>query len=163
MEVIFSDRAYSSIYLETMQRMNDKKETGGVLLGHIDDEKCYILENVLPGHLAKRTIGSFEYDVKFVDYVATHLANLYFIKLDVVGIWHTHFDSIDIFSEPDRSINRKFVEQYGHNIVSGIVLVDEEQINLTMYDVCLKNEKLANIKIGINYIPEHYRKYCKRM
>lgn len=163
MEVVISERAYSSICLETMQRKNDKKETGGVLLGHIDDKKCYILENVLPGHLANRTIGSFEYDVEFVDYLATHLANLYYTKLDVVGIWHTHFDSIDIFSEPDRKMNRKFVEHYGHDIVSGIVLTDEKQIKLTMYNISLKEEKLANMRLGINYIPEYYREYCREI
>ena len=44
--VVFSDKAYNAIIRETFEW--DPVETGGILLGHILDNGCWIVMEVLP-------------------------------------------------------------------------------------------------------------------
>lgn len=69
--VIFSDKAYNAIIRETFEW--EPVETGGILLGHILDNGCWIVMEVLPpgysegqeGDNVHHEMGYFEYNQRF--------------------------------------------------------------------------------------------------
>lgn len=81
--VIFSDKAYNAIIRETFEW--EPVETGGILLGHILDNGCWIVMEVLPpgysegreGDNVHHEMGYFEYNQRFVNYLANSVATQY--------------------------------------------------------------------------------------
>ena len=47
MRVVFSDRAYAAVLAETTEKI--KTETGGLLLGKLQDDEWYVREAIDPG------------------------------------------------------------------------------------------------------------------
>lgn len=136
--VIFSDKAYNAIIRETFEW--EPVETGGILLGHILDNGCWLVMEVLPpgygegreGDNVHHEYGYFEYNQRFVNYLAKSVAEQYEIPLDLLGLWHRHPGSMDVFSGTDDVTNSKFAAQNPQGVISGIVNVDP-QLRMTMY------------------------------
>lgn len=166
--VIFSDKAYNAIIRETFEW--EPVETGGILLGHILDNGCWIVMEVLPpgysegreGDNVHHEMGYFEYNQRFVNYLANSVATQYKIPLELLGLWHRHPGSMDYFSSTDDGTNKKFASQNPNGAISGLVNVDPK-LRLTMYyirhnDTGLgrPNYQTVDVEVGSDLIPEKY-------
>ena len=170
--VVFSDRAYNAIIRETFEW--NPVETGGIFLGHILDNGCWIVMEVLPpgygegreGDNVFHEYGYFEYNQKFVNYLAKSVAEQYEVPLELLGLWHRHPGSMDFFSGTDDVTNYTFAMQSTNGTISGLVNIDP-QFRLTMYYL---NHQAANdmngrpdyqkveVEVGSDLIPEEYFK-----
>lgn len=169
--VVFSDKAYNAIIRETFEW--DPVETGGILLGHILDNGCRIVMEVLPpgygegreGDNVYHEMGYFEYNQSFVNYLARSVAGQYEIPLELLGLWHRHPGSMDHFSGTDDGTNSTFAAQNPHGVISGLINVDP-QLRMTMYYLTHSdargygrpNYQRVDIEVGSDLIPEEYFK-----
>ena len=136
--VVISDKAYNAIISEVFEW--HPYETGGILLGHVLDNGIRIIMEVIPpGYdegLANQRVfhemGYFEYNQKFVNYLAAHVSSLYRIPLSLLGLWHRHPGSMDTFSLTDDITNRQFAALDTDGTLSGLVNIDP-YFRLTMY------------------------------
>ena len=169
--VVFSDKAYNAIIRETFEW--DPVETGGILLGHILDNGCWIVMEVLPpgygegreGDNVYHEMGYFEYNRKFVNYLAKSVAEQYEIPLELLGLWHRHPGGMDHFSGTDDDTNSTFAAQNPHGVISGLINVDP-QLRMTMYYLAHSdargygrpNYQRVEVEVGSDLIPEEYFK-----
>lgn len=159
--VVFSNKAYNAIIRESFSK--DPVETGGILLGHILDNGAWIVMEVLPpGVKSVYETAYFEYDAEFVNYLAQSVANEYKIPLELLGLWHRHPGSMDVFSSTDDGTNRTFALQNPSGVISGLVNIDP-QFRLTMYHMdnpgnvnTRPNYKRIDVEVGDDVIPEEY-------
>ncbi|MDC2216142.1 Mov34/MPN/PAD-1 family protein [Bacteroides thetaiotaomicron] len=165
--IVFSDRAYNAIIRESFDK--DPDETGGILLGHILDNGIWIVMEVLPpGYNSTLKENYFEYDDAFVNYLAQSVANQYKIPLELLGLWHRHPGSMDVFSSTDDGTNTTFALQNPRGVISGLVNIDP-QFRLTMYHMenprnvvrqyTRPNYKRIDVVVGDDIIPENYFEY----
>jgi len=167
-KVVFSDKAYNAIIRETFEW--DPVETGGILLGHILDNGCWIVMEVLPpgysegreGDNVHHEMGYFEYNQRFVNYLANTVATQYKIPLELLGLWHRHPGSMDYFSSTDDSTNKTFASRNPKGAISGLVNVDPK-LRMTMYyinhndtGIGKPNYQTVNVEVGSDLIPEEY-------
>lgn len=155
--IIFSDKAYNAIIDETFHK--DPIETGGILLGHVFDNGIWVVMEVIPpGIDSIHQYTYFEYDEKFVNYLAESVATKYENKLELLGLWHRHPGSMDTFSGTDDGTNRVFASLRSCGAISGLVNVDPK-FRLTMRHVSnpLKYE-IVDFEVGDDLIPEEYFK-----
>lgn len=169
--VVFSDKAYNAIIRETFEW--EPVETGGILLGHVLDNGCWIVMEVLPpgygesreGDNVYHEMGYFEYNRKFVNYLAKSVAEQYEIPLELLGLWHRHPGGMDHFSGTDDGTNSTFAAQNPHGVISGLINVDP-QLRMTMYYLAHSdargygrpNYQRVDIEVGSDLIPEEYFK-----
>lgn len=171
--VVFSDKAYNAIIRETFEW--DPVETGGILLGHILDNGYWIVMEVLPpgygegreGDNVFHEYGYFEYNRKFVNYLAKSVSEQYEIPLELLGLWHRHPGSMDHFSGTDNVTNSTFAAQNPHGVISGLINIDP-QLRMTMYYLPHNggvsrysgrpNYQVVDIEVGSDLIPEEYFK-----
>lgn len=164
--VVFSNRAYNAIIRESFEK--DPVETGGILLGHILDNGVWIVMEVLPpGIKCIFERAYFEYDDAFVNYLAQSVANQYEIPLELLGLWHRHPGSMDVFSSTDDGTNTTFALQNPSGVISGLVNIDP-QFRLTMYHMDNPGEVMrqyarpiyerVEVEVGDDIIPEEYFK-----
>lgn len=164
--VVFSNKAYNAIIRESFDK--DPVETGGILLGHILDNGVWIVMEVLPpGIKCIFERAYFEYDDAFVNYLAQSVANQYKIPLELLGLWHRHPGSMDVFSSTDDGTNTTFALQNPSGVISGLVNIDP-QFRLTMYymenprnvvrQYHRPNYERIDVEVGNDIIPEEYFK-----
>lgn len=162
--IVFSNKAYNAIIRESFDK--DPVETGGILLGHILDNGVWIVIEVLPpGIKCIFERAYFEYDDAFVNYLAQSVANQYKIPLELLGLWHRHPDSMDVFSSTDDGTNTTFAQQNPNGVISGLVNIDP-RFRLTMYHMDnpgnmirqynRPNYERIEIEVGDDIIPEEY-------
>lgn len=166
--VVFSDKAYNAIIRETFEW--DPVETGGILLGHILDNGCWIVMEVLPpgysegreGDNVHHEMGYFEYNQRFVNYLANSVATQYKIPLELLGLWHRHPGSMNFFSTTDDGTNRTFASLNPNGAISGLVNVDPK-LRMTMYYISHTDTglgrphyKTVDVEVGSDLIPEEY-------
>ncbi len=162
--VVFSNKAYNAIIRESFDK--DPVETGGILLGHIFDNGVWIVMEVLPpGIKCIFERAYFEYDDAFVNYLAQSVANQYKIPLELLGLWHRHPGSMDVFSSTDDGTNTTFALQNPSGVISGLVNIDP-QFRLTMYHMenprnvvrqyARPNYERIDVEVGDDIIPEEY-------
>lgn len=132
MKVVFSDRAMTSLLVETKEKITT--ETGGVFLGEFKDDVCYVVEAVDPGPNSIFTPTYFEYDVDYINHLINKLSRIYKKQLDLVGLWHRHPGSLDRFSNTDDGTNAKYAELSKNGAISALVNIDPE-FRLTVYHV----------------------------
>lgn len=155
--IIFSDKAYNAIIDETFRK--DPIETGGILLGHVFDNGIWVVMEVIPpGIDSVHQYAYFEYDERFVNYLAESVATKYENKLELLGLWHRHPGSMDTFSGTDDGTNRVFASLRSCGAISGLVNVDP-QFRLTVRHVSnpLKYE-IVEFEVGDDLIPNEYFK-----
>lgn len=132
MEVIFSDRAYAAVLAETAEKI--KTETGGLFLGTVIGDTWYIVEAIDPGPKSVFEVAYFEYDRAYTQHLIRKIANLYAKKLDLIGLWHRHPGSFDIFSVTDNGTNAKYAAMRSEGAISALVNIDPD-FRITMYHV----------------------------
>ena len=152
MEVIFSNRAYTSVLSETTEKI--KTETGGLFLGTVKDDVWYIIESIDPGPNSVFEVAYFEYDQAYTQHLIRKVANLYCSKLELIGLWHRHPGSFDVFSSTDDGTNSKYASMREKGAVSALVNIDPN-FRITMYHVAqpCRYSKIQ-YKVGDEYIPE---------
>lgn len=153
--IVFSNKAYNAIIDETFKK--DPIETGGILLGHVLDNGTWIVIEVLPpGIYSTHEYAYFEYDDRFVNYLANSVASKYEQELSLLGLWHRHPGSMDFFSGTDDGTNAKFASLSPCGAISGLVNVDPK-FRLTMRHVAypLKYD-IVDFEVGDDIIPEAY-------
>ena len=158
--VVFSEDAYNTILSETFHK--DPSETGGILLGHSEDDVWYVLESIEPGPGSVFRATYFEYDHGFVNYLAKARARRYAVPLRVVGLWHRHPGSYDHFSSTDDGTNRAFARLSPKGSLSGLVNLDPEfRLTLFHFDEELDYKKTPFI-VSDSEIPEKFlrKKYA---
>lgn len=160
--VVFSNKAYNAIIRESFDK--DPVETGGILLGHVLDNGVWIVMEVLPpGINSIFQYAYFEYDEAFVNYLAQSVANQYKRPLDLLGLWHRHPGSMDVFSSTDDGTNSTFARQNPVGVISGLVNIDPD-FRITMYHLDHPTGRLmgrpdysvVDIEVGDDIIPEEY-------
>ena len=152
MEVIFSNRAYASVLSETTEKI--QTETGGLFLGTVIDDVWYIIESIDPGPNSVFEVAYFEYDQAYTQHLIRKIANLYSSKLDLIGLWHRHPGSFDIFSQTDDGTNSKYASMREKGAISALVNIDPN-FRITMYHVdqpCRYTKIKYNV--GDEYIPQ---------
>ena len=150
--VVFSNRAYTSILVETIEKIST--ETGGVFLGYRKDDIWYVIESIDPGPNSIFKPNYFEYDQDYVNHLINKISRLYDVQLDLIGLWHRHPGSFDSFSGTDDVTNKKYAELHELGAISVLVNIDP-RFRMTVYSVTspLKYDKIDFI-IGDEYIPE---------
>lgn len=156
MNVVFSNRAYAAVMAETTEKI--LTETGGLFLGSFERDTWYIIEAIDPGPKSVFEVAYFEYDQKYTQHLINKIANLYEQKLELIGLWHRHPGSFDVFSTTDNGTNSKYAQMRPDGAISALVNIDPK-FRLTMYHVgrpC-KCRKITYV-VGDNLIPEKYLK-----
>ena len=132
-KVIFTNRAYNAIIVEG-ERMSPK-ETGGILMGHfLDSGHWVVMEVLLPGPESQFQEYSFEYDDKYINYTAKGISSQYELCLQILGLWHRHPGSMDVFSGLDGKANSNFAARFPYGAISALINFDPH-FRLTMYHV----------------------------
>ena len=132
-QVVFTKRAFNAIVTETIDK--NPLETGGIFIGYLLDNGIWVVvETIPPGIETTNQHAYFEYDTKFVNYVANVVAKQYKGNLSVLGLWHRHPGSMDVFSSTDDTTNIKFAKENKFGAISAIVNCDPN-MRLTMYHV----------------------------
>lgn len=153
--VVFSDKAWNAIVCETMRK--DPVETGGILLGHILSNGYWIvMEVVPPGLKSIHQRAYFEYDTDYVNYAAYSLSKQYKIELSVLGLWHRHPGSMDVFSGTDDGTNATFAQMNQYGAISGLVNIDPK-FRFTLRHVAYPlHYQIVDVEIGDDLIPPQY-------
>lgn len=150
--VVFSERAFTSILVETQEKI--RTETGGVFLGYRKGDVWYVIESIDPGPNSVFQPAYFEYDQDYINHLINKVSRLYSLQLDLIGLWHRHPGSYDSFSGTDDGTNTKYAELNEQGAISTLVNIDP-QFRLTVYTVTLplKYEKIKYV-VGDSYIPQ---------
>ena len=131
--VIFTQRAFNAIVTETIDK--HPIETGGIFIGYVLDNGVWVVvENIPPGYQSTHQHAYFEYDNEFVTYLSNVIAKQYKGNLQVLGLWHRHPGSMDVFSNTDDGTNIMFAHESNCGAISALVNCDP-QLRLTMYHV----------------------------
>ena len=133
--VVFTKRAFNAIVTETLAR--NPIETGGIFLGYMLDNGVWaVVETIPPGIRTVNQMAYFEYDTAFVNYLANVIAQQYKEPIQVLGLWHRHPGSFDMFSGIDDGTNRLFAigNPEGCGAISALVNCDP-RFRLSMYAV----------------------------
>ena len=94
-------------------------EIGGIVLGLRNDNEINAIKAV---SISSTQNCSYSYSLD--GYKATDIVNS--SEYDFVGIWHSHINSCNHFSETDKKINQEFAEMFGA-IISILVVSDAEE------------------------------------
>ena len=153
--VVFSNKAWNAIVCETMRK--DPVETGGILLGHILSNGYWIvMEVVPPGLKSIHQRAYFEYDTDYVNYAAYSLSKQYKMELSVLGLWHRHPGSMDVFSGTDDGTNATFAQMNTYGAISGLVNIDPK-LRFTLRHVSYPlHYQLVDVEVGDDLIPPQY-------
>ena len=132
MKVVISERAIVSILVETKEKIST--ETGGLFLGRFLDDTFYVVEAIDPGPDSVFEVAYFEYDVHYVNHLINKISRFYEPQLDLIGLWHRHPGSLDVFSGTDDITNKKYAQLNEYGAISGLVNIDPD-FRLTIYKV----------------------------
>ncbi|MDR2774710.1 MAG: Mov34/MPN/PAD-1 family protein [Tannerella sp.] len=153
--VVFSNKAYNAIISESFAK--HPLETGGILLGYLLDNGIWVVMEVIPpGKNSIFQSAYFEYDTEFVDYVANSVSSQYKTELNLLGLWHRHPGSMDVFSSMDDTTNREYALLNQAGAISGLVNIDPV-FRLTMYHVSLPfSYQKMEVAVGDDLIPPDF-------
>lgn len=152
---VFSNKAWNAIVNETFRK--DPVETGGILMGHILSNGYWIVMEVIPpGLKAIHQRSYFEYDTEFVNYMANSVSRQYKIELSVLGLWHRHPGSMDVFSGTDDGTNATFAQMNPYGAISGLVNIDPK-LRFTLRHVAYPlHYQIVDTEVGDDLIPPQY-------
>lgn len=155
--IVFSNKAYNAIIDETFRK--DPIETGGILLGHrLDCGAWLVMEVIPPGFSSIHQYAYFEPNADFVNYLMDSVSSKYNIPLELLGLWHRHPGSMDVFSGTDDATNLAYAKLHPYGAISGLVNVDPN-FRLTMRHVSNPlHYEIVDVEVGDDLIPEDYFK-----
>jgi len=136
---------------------------GGFFWVHIENNNWYVIESIDPGYgKTVREVAYFKYDIDYVNHLANIRCRLYNKELILLGLWHRHPGSMDVFSGADEDTNKKFVNNCQNGSISALINVDPS-FRITMYHISprLHYQKIKNIECGNKYIPSEFLTYKK--
>jgi hypothetical protein len=151
--VVLSDRAYNTIIAETLSY--DRSETGGVLIGYIHKRVWYVTEVIPPGIDADRSRVHFRLDLPFVNFLASKVGDVYFIKPTILGFWHRHPGDMDYFSEQDMETIYENDQASKFGLLSMLVNIDP-QLRMTFYHARYPNLMPLRYDQGDAYFPPEF-------
>lgn len=153
--VVFSNKAWNAIVNETFRK--DPVETGGILLGHILSEGDWVvMEMIPPGTKAIHQRAYFEPDTEFVNYLANSVSKQYKRELLVLGLWHRHPGSMDVFSGTDDGTNATYAQMNKYGAISGLVNLDPN-FRFTLRHVSYPlHYQIVDMEVGDDLIPPQY-------
>lgn len=133
-KVIFSQRAFNAIVTETISK--HPFETGGFLLGYFlrDKNIWIVVENIPPGLNAIHQTAFFQIDKQFANYLANVIDFQYKNNMEILGLWHRHPGSMDVFSGRDNSTNSSYARENPAGAISILVNCDP-QLRMTVYHI----------------------------
>ena len=165
-QVIFSERAYVALMTETLGKINT--ETGGIFLGHFENDKWYVIETIDPGPLSTFSPAYFEYDHAYINHLINKINLLYKKPLRVVGLWHRHPGSMDSFSSTDDDTHAKFAGINPYGVISALVNIDPA-FRITIYSISptgsktrghlTESKKIKSYLVGNEHIPVNLLSY----
>ena len=107
--IVFTKRAFNAIVTEAIDK--HPLETGGIFIGYILDNGIWIvIETIPPGIDTINQRAYFEYDANFINYLSNVIAKQYKGNLQILGLWHRHPSSMDVFSSTDDGTNVNFAK-----------------------------------------------------
>ena len=115
-KIVISDRAYTSIIAEALSR--DPDETGGILLGIMDNDIWYVVEATDPGLSTFHNRVHHEMDEKYHNHIYPVISRLYEKDLCLLGLWHRHPGTLITFSGDDNRTNTSYSEAIGNGALS---------------------------------------------
>lgn len=156
--VIFSKRAYTAILAETLSKINT--ETGGVFLGKYINGDWYVVESIDPGPNSVFEVDYFEYDQPYVQHLINKKALLYSEKLELIGLWHRHPGTFDVFSKTDGIANSTYAAMRDEGTVSMLVNLEPE-FRFTIYHVAqpCTYTKIDEYEVGDSLFPKGLLEY----
>jgi len=152
--IVFSNRAFVALLAETKEKFTT--ETGGIFLGIMRNDIWFVIESIDPGPQSIFQPAYFEYDGNYVRHLANKVNRLYGDRLDVIGLWHRHPGSMDVFSNTDHGTIKKFAEQNRGVTISALVNIDPN-FRLTMYVATLGSSLICeriSYEVDDNKIPK---------
>jgi len=165
-QVIFSERAYVALMTETLGKINT--ETGGIFLGHFENDTWYIIEAIDPGPKSIFSPAYFEYDQAYINHLINKINLLYKKPLRIVGLWHRHPGSMDYFSSTDDDTHAKFAVINPYGVISALVNIDPD-FRITVYSISptgsksrghlTSSKKLKECQVGNEHIPPDLLSY----
>jgi len=153
-QVIFSERAYVALMTETLGKINT--ETGGIFLGHFENDTWYIIETIDPGPKSVFYPAYFEYDQAYINHLINKINLLYKNPLRLIGLWHRHPGSMDYFSSTDDDTHAKFAVINPYGVISALVNIDPE-FRITFYSISLTGSKTRGRLTSSKKIKENYQ------
>ena len=158
MKAVFSDRAYTAVLAETLSKI--QTETGGVFLGKLIDDVWYIVESIDPGPKSIFQVDYFEYDQKYVQHLINKKALLYNTELDLIGLWHRHPGTFDIFSRTDGGTNSQYAAMRPEGAISMLVNLEPE-FRFTIYHVSqpCRYTRIEEYEVGDYLFPHELLEY----
>jgi len=152
MKVVFSDKAYRAILAETAEKV--ATETGGIFLGCFEDDVCYVVETIDPGPKSTFQVAFFEYDQPYTQHLINKVARLYQHPMTLVGLWHRHPGSYDVFSSTDEGTNHRYAQLSTWGAVSVLVNIDPT-LRISAYHVDrINGYKRVAHDVGDHLIPD---------
>ena len=153
MQVVFSDSAFQAVVYEATEKKN--VETGGIFLGCFENETWYVVETIEPGPKAIFQETYFEYDQQHAEYQINQAAQKYQAELTLIGNWHKHMGSSNVFSSTDDNTNSEYVKLSVDGAISVLANTDPD-FCLTPFHVArpLKYTRIE-YKVGDEFVPEH--------
>jgi len=152
MRVVFSDRAYRAVLAETAEKVST--ETGGIFLGCFEDDVCYVVETIDPGPKSTFQVAFFEYDQPYTQHLINKVARLYQHPMTLVGLWHRHPGSYDVFSPTDERTNHRYAQLSTWGAVSALINIDPVLRISTYHVERASGYKPVAYDIGDHLIPE---------
>lgn len=150
--VVLSERAKAGIMSEVM--LNNEVETGGVLLGYIKNSIWYVVECIDPGIRTSNTIDRFSWDHNYVNHLFERVRNLYEVPLSILGFWHRHPGSMDVFSDRDMgTIAEHLALMPKTGLITMLVNIDPD-FRMTFYHAYNDGLMKVGYDIGDEYFPE---------
>jgi hypothetical protein len=93
-----------------------------------------VVETIPPGIKTTNQRAYFEYDTDFINYLSNVVAKQYSGNLQILGLWHRHPGSMDVFSSTDDDTNVMFAKANSLGAISGLINYDPK-MRLTLYHV----------------------------
>ena len=150
--VVLSERAKAGIMSEVI--LNNEVETGGVLLGYIKNSIWYVVECLDPGIRTNNTVDRFSWDRTYVNHLFERVRNLYEVPLSILGFWHRHPGSMDVFSADDMgTIGEHLASMPRTGLITMLVNVDPD-FRMTFYHAFDDELMKVGYDIGDEYFPE---------
>lgn len=122
--LVFSSEAMRKITASIRKKENNS-EAGGVLLGHRWLRSVYVVSATVPSEDETTSRGSFTIDGTIESSKARIIANSYYLKPNIIGIWHSHVSRIPQFSYQD-IVSHKIMTNVLGTAISVLVIPTEK-------------------------------------
>ena len=126
-------------------------------MGFYENDTWYVVETIDPGPRSIFEVAYFEYDQKYVTHLINKIARLYKRNLSLLGLWHRHPGSFDVFSNTDDSTNATYAKLATQGAISALVNIDPE-FRLKVFHVSLPHNRVSYevipYKVGDDLFPE---------